>query len=72
MKATISAAGFRTRFFPATKAKPKEMLPVYDNPIIQYVVKEAISWIDDKSSIEYALDDDEFKNDLASYMESYI
>lgn len=72
MKATISAAGFRTRFLHATKAKPKEMLPVYDNPIIQYVVKEAISGIDDKSSIEYALDDEEFKKDLASYMESYI
>lgn len=48
MKAIIPAAGFGTRFLPATKAQPKEMLPVYDKPTIQYVVEEAItSGIDD-------------------------
>ena len=36
MKAVIPAAGFGTRFLPATKAQPKEMLPVYDKPTIQY------------------------------------
>lgn len=39
-KAIIPAAGFGTRFLPATKAMPKEMLPVVDKPIIQYVVEE--------------------------------
>ena len=48
MKAIIPAAGFGTRFLPATKAQPKEMLPVYDKPTIQYVIEEAIeSRIDD-------------------------
>ena len=48
MKAVIPAAGFGTRFLPATKAQPKEMLPVYDKPTIQYVVEEAVkSGIDD-------------------------
>ncbi|MEE9594009.1 MAG: UTP--glucose-1-phosphate uridylyltransferase GalU [Candidatus Hydrothermarchaeales archaeon] len=48
MKAIIPAAGLGTRFLPATKAQPKEMLPVYDKPTIQYVVEEAIeSGIDD-------------------------
>lgn len=41
-KAVIPAAGFGTRFLPATKAMPKEMLPIVDKPIIQYVVEEAI------------------------------
>ncbi|BDG62439.1 UTP--glucose-1-phosphate uridylyltransferase GalU [Caldinitratiruptor microaerophilus] len=40
-KAVIPAAGYGTRFLPATKAQPKEMLPVVDKPIIQYVVEEA-------------------------------
>jgi len=40
-KAVIPAAGFGTRFLPATKASPKEMLPVVDKPVIQYVVEEA-------------------------------
>ncbi len=43
MKAVIPAAGLGTRFLPATKAQPKEMLPVYDKPTIQYVVEEAIA-----------------------------
>ncbi|NPV80459.1 MAG: UTP--glucose-1-phosphate uridylyltransferase GalU [Firmicutes bacterium] len=40
-KAVIPAAGLGTRFLPATKAQPKEMLPIVDTPIIQYVVQEA-------------------------------
>lgn len=42
-KAIIPAAGFGTRFLPITKAMPKEMLPVVDKPIIQYVVEEAVA-----------------------------
>ena len=42
-KAVIPAAGLGTRFLPATKATPKEMLPVVDKPAIQYVVEEAIA-----------------------------
>jgi UTP--glucose-1-phosphate uridylyltransferase len=41
-KAVIPAAGFGTRFLPQTKAMPKEMLPVVDKPVIQYVVEELI------------------------------
>ncbi|HEX2272802.1 MAG TPA: UTP--glucose-1-phosphate uridylyltransferase GalU [Acidimicrobiales bacterium] len=41
-KAVIPAAGLGTRFLPATKAQPKEMLPVVDKPAIQYVVEEAV------------------------------
>ena len=41
-KAVIPAAGFGTRFLPATKAQPKEMLPIVDKPIIQYVVEQAV------------------------------
>lgn len=43
MKAVIPAAGLGTRFLPATKAMPKEMLPVVDKPAIQYVVEEAVT-----------------------------
>ncbi len=47
-KAVIPAAGLGTRFLPLTKAQPKEMLPVVDKPVIQYVVEEAVlSGIDD-------------------------
>lgn len=42
-KAIIPAAGLGTRFLPATKAMPKEMLPIVDKPTIQYIVEEAIS-----------------------------
>ncbi len=42
-KAVIAAAGFGTRFLPQTKAMPKEMLPLIDKPIIQYVVEELVS-----------------------------
>ena len=40
-KAIIPAAGFGTRFLPATKAQPKEMLPIIDKPTIQYIIEEA-------------------------------
>lgn len=40
-KAIIPAAGLGTRFLPATKAMPKEMLPILDKPTIQYIVEEA-------------------------------
>jgi UTP--glucose-1-phosphate uridylyltransferase len=43
MKAIIPAAGLGTRFLPATKSQPKEMLPVVDKPVIQYVVEEAVA-----------------------------
>jgi UTP--glucose-1-phosphate uridylyltransferase len=43
IKAVIPAAGLGTRFLPATKAMPKEMLPVVDQPAIQYVVEEAVN-----------------------------
>src|SRR5690625_5220956 len=42
-KAIIPAAGMGTRFLPATKAMPKEMLPIVDKPTIQYIVEEAIA-----------------------------
>ena len=41
-KAVFPAAGLGTRFLPATKAQPKEMLPLVDKPLIQYGVEEAI------------------------------
>jgi len=47
-KAVIPAAGLGTRFLPATKAQPKEMLPIVDKPAIQYVIEEAVrSGLDD-------------------------
>lgn len=42
-KAVIPAAGFGTRFPPATKAMPKEMLPIVDKPAIQYIVEEILA-----------------------------
>ena len=44
MKAVIPAAGLGSRFLPATKAQPKEMLPVVDKPAIQYIVEEALAF----------------------------
>ena len=41
-KAVFPAAGFGTRFLPATKAMPKELLPIVDKPLIQYAAEEAI------------------------------
>lgn len=43
MKAIIPAAGLGTRFLPVTKSQPKEMLPVVDKPVVQYVVEEAVA-----------------------------
>ena len=42
-KAVFPAAGLGTRFLPATKASPKEMLPLVDKPLIQYGVEEAVA-----------------------------
>jgi len=42
-KAVIPAAGLGTRFLPATKTQPKEMLPIVDKPAIQYIVEEAVA-----------------------------
>ena len=42
-KAVFPVAGFGTRFLPATKAMPKELLPIVDNPLIQYAAEEAIA-----------------------------
>ena len=42
-KAIIPAAGLGTRFLPATKAQPKEMLPIVDKPTIQYIIEEAVA-----------------------------
>ena len=42
-KAVIAVAGYGTRFLPATKAQPKEMLPIIDKPIIQYLVEECVA-----------------------------
>ena len=41
-KAIIPAAGLGTRFLPATKSQPKEMLPIVDKPTLQYIIEEAI------------------------------
>jgi len=75
-KAVIPAAGFGTRFLPISKAVPKEMLPVVDKPVIQYVVEEAVaSGITDilliisrgKRSIEeHFISNPELEADLAS------
>ncbi|MAE65481.1 MAG: UTP--glucose-1-phosphate uridylyltransferase, partial [Phycisphaeraceae bacterium] len=43
LKAVIPAAGMGTRFLPATKSMPKEMLPIVDKPVLQYVVEEAVA-----------------------------
>ena len=42
-KVVIPAAGLGTRFLPATKAQPKEMLPIVDKPTIQYIMEEAVA-----------------------------
>lgn len=75
-KVVIPAAGWGTRFLPATKAMPKEMLPIIDKPVIQYVVEEAVaSGIKDvilitgwqKRAIEDHFDR---SNDLEKFLES--
>jgi UTP--glucose-1-phosphate uridylyltransferase len=42
-KCVIPAAGFGTRFLPATKALPKEMFPIIDKPVMQYLIEEAVA-----------------------------
>ena len=42
-KAIVPAAGLGTRFLPMTKSSPKEMLPIVDKPVIQFVIEEAVS-----------------------------
>ena len=42
-KAVFPVAGLGTRFLPATKANPKEMLPIVDKPLVQYAVEEAVA-----------------------------
>jgi len=42
-KCVIPVAGFGTRFLPVTKASPKEMLPILDKPVVQYIVEEAVA-----------------------------
>ncbi len=73
-KAVIPAAGYGTRFLPASKAQPKEMIPVVDKPTIQYIVEEAVAAgieeiliisSKDKQSIE-----DHFDKSMA--LESYL
>ena len=49
-KAVLPVAGFGTRFLPATKATPKEMLPIIDKPLIEYAVEEAIDALASKRS----------------------
>jgi UTP--glucose-1-phosphate uridylyltransferase len=61
-KAVFPAAGLGTRFLPATKAQPKEMLPLVDKPVIQYVIEEAVaSGIDNITIVtgrgKYAIED---------------
>ena len=48
-KAVIAAAGYGTRFLPATKNQPKEMLPIVDKPIIQYLVEDAVEAYEQQS-----------------------
>ena len=65
-RAVIPAAGLGTRFLPATKATPKEMLPIVDKPTIQYIVEEALasgiediliihSWSDENASAHFLI-----------------
>lgn len=74
-KVVIPAAGYGTRFLPMTKASPKEMLPIIDKPIIQYVVEEAVaSGIEDiiivTGSNKRAIEDHfDFNGELESYLE---
>lgn len=74
-KLVIPAAGYGTRFLPMTKASPKEMLPIIDKPIIQYVVEEAVaSGITDiiivTGSNKRAIEDHfDFNGELESYLE---
>lgn len=69
MKAVMPSAGLGTRFLPATKYQPKEMIPVFDKPAIQYVVEEAVaSGIDDaliiREETKFSNKCDEFYNNV--------
>ena len=55
-KAVFPVAGFGTRFLPATKAIPKELLPIVDKPLIQYAVEEAISAFREENGLFLSLD----------------
>src|SRR5262245_39475187 len=75
-KAVFPAAGLGTRFLPATKAQPKEMLPLVDKPIIQYGVEEAVSsGVDDIIIVtgrgKFAIEDHfDVSVELESFLES--
>src|SRR5215218_1822232 len=57
-KAVIPAAGLGTRFLPATKAIPKEMIPIVDTPMIQHIVEEAVrAGIENHFDFNYELED---------------
>ena len=80
-KAVIPAAGLGTRFLPITKAMPKEMLPVVDKPVIQYVIEEAIAaGIEDiliitgkgKNAIENHFDKSNIKNGLLNELDEMM
>jgi len=80
-KAVIPAAGMGTRFLPATKSMPKEMLPVVDKPVIQYVVEEAVaSGIEDiliitgkgKRAIEDFFDKSDVKNEFLDELDKIM
>jgi UTP--glucose-1-phosphate uridylyltransferase len=61
-KAVIPAAGLGTRFLPATKAQPKEMLPIVDKPTLQFIIEEAVA-----SGIEEVIIDKSVELDMDEY-----
>src|SRR6266508_543844 len=67
VKAVIPAAGLATRFLPATKAVPKELLPVVDTPVLQYIVEEAAA-----AGIGDVLLGDEFMDDSAPLLPAML
>ncbi|MBI2448414.1 UTP--glucose-1-phosphate uridylyltransferase GalU [Candidatus Microgenomates bacterium] len=75
-KCVIPVAGFGTRFLPATKAQPKEMLPIVDKPILQYIVEEAVaSGITDiilvTSSMKRSVEDHfDYSKDVEQWLET--
>lgn len=73
-KAVIPAAGLGTRFLPATKAQPKEMLPVVDKPVIQYVVEEAVAAGIESVLLVTGRGKDAIENhfDVSSELESFL
>ncbi|MCF7799481.1 UTP--glucose-1-phosphate uridylyltransferase GalU [Candidatus Babeliales bacterium] len=68
IKALIPAAGFGTRFLPATKAIPKEMLPIIDKPAIQYIIEEGI-----KSGIkDFVIVNGKNKKSIEDHFDTYL